>query len=271
MKNPKVEFLLLKIYVPILLIVSVSVIIPYLLITSLSPILSYLEIPGVKDNAGLLQLILKSDFLQILTFLIILRFILIRFRKKKSGILFNEGNVYLDIPYIYFFIAKILGYESISLVRIPIALQYKIILKDIFKIIIADKHDKKEESVTAMIQNENRESDEVNLVLSDTYKVEINQLPINKIDLITVCIDSKADIGNRIYNSLFVKEIQSQTHHLANEYKRVNIYSHTNTHHNKEIIESCFKKGGRGEFQAVYVYQYCPKSSKFQEQGIKVK
>jgi len=272
MKKQKVGFLLLKIYLPILLIASVSVLTPYLLTTQINSLLEFIDIPFVNDGEGLLQVIIESIFLRIIFSILIFGLILVRYRKRNSSVLFNRGNVYLDIDifYFHFALAKILGYKSISLVRMALALQYKVILKDTFETIFADKHHKEELEITAVIQNEDCVSDEVNLVLSDTYKVGVNQLPINKLGLTTVCIDSKAETGNRIYNPLFVKEIQNQTHYLSDRYKRVNIYSHTNTHHNKEIIESCFNKGGRGEFQEVYVYQYSPQFKKFNAMGVKV-
>lgn len=257
-------FLFKKVYLPLLIITCSSILIIYLLKTPASHVATSIHISFVKNTEEIIMLIKESKVFQTIVFIVITLVLLKFYRKRTSDNLFNNGDVYLDISHFHFYLAKVLGYKKISLVRIPIALQYKIIIKDIFKKNIAETHERKVKKVKVNIVNENFEEAEVNLILSDTYKVEYNQLPANKANLTMVSIDSKADkVGIRIYNPLFVEEIQHQMFRLSGKYKRINIFSHTNTHHNKEIIESCFKMGGRSQFQEVYVYQFDTKEAKF--------
>lgn len=81
---------------------------------------------------------------------IIFSVILYLWRKKvNTDKLFNTGNSYHNYPlYIYWIASKILGYGKVTLVRVPIHLQYKLIITDLFPNISVDNDvEKKEETV----------------------------------------------------------------------------------------------------------------------------
>lgn len=264
--------LLLKLYLPIFLIIALFLAILFLLGNPTIKAVRIGDIPFIKDNEGLAEWMEQSKWIFNLIAISISIAFLFGIRIFNAKRPFNKGNLYLDIKYYHLKVARIMGYNNFSLARVPIDLHYKVILNETFKNIIAEEHDTKEKSTESKTLNDKNESNEVNLVLSDTYKVELEQIPERNQSLPTVCIDSKnTKRGIRIYNPKFVEEVQKAVSEMPKKYKRVNVFSHTNTQHNKEIIEKGFLKGGRGEFQTIYVYRYDTSNEKFNDLGVKVK
>lgn len=83
-------------------------------------------------------------------------------------------------------------------------------------------------------------SDELNLILMDTYEITEDQIPLNKINLLTIIIQNGTDFGgHRFLNPEFVRMIREKTNLYSRTFKKVNIYSTTNTNHNEAIINKC--------------------------------
>lgn len=78
-------------------------------------------------------------------------------------------------------------------------------------------------------------TNEINLILEDTYPITKNLIPELKKPLRTIILkhDRKDDVS-RIYNIKFVKEICKEVRELP-EKSIVNIYSTTSPKHNYEI------------------------------------
>lgn len=202
---------------------------------------------------------LGLGFILTITVLSILR----RINKNKT---FNIGSDYFDYSMIYFVLAgrRGLGYKKITLVRVPLYLQFKLLFKDIFDYIVSDTHPQETDEpkvVTLYLENE---SDEVNLILSDTYQIHLDDLPDQKKELPTVFIERTTGFpGSRTYNSKFISVTSEQTNKYRLQYKRVNIFATTNTQHTQEIVLQCFKNGGRTGFKEVYVYEQSADDYKF--------
>jgi hypothetical protein len=178
-----------------------------------------------------------------------------RVNKEK---LFNIGNRYNNYPILIYWIAsKILGYQKVTLVRVPIFLQYKLLLADIFPNILVDSDvETKELAVVVTEKNLDQASDELNLILVDTYEISEGQIPLDKLNLPTIIIQNGHDFrGNRFFNPEFIKIIREKTNLYSGAFKQVNIFSTTNTNHNHAIISKCFKNAGRTGFKEVFVYQ----------------
>jgi len=170
---------------------------------------------------------------------------------------FNIGSGYFDYPMIYFFLAsRILGYGKITLVRVPLYLQFKLLFKDIFDCIDSDTHPEVIDEPRVVTLNSVTVSNEINLILSDTYQIHLGDLPFEKRRLPTVLIERATGFsGVRTYNQRFTAVIREQTNKYRLQYKRVNIFATTNTQHTKEIVLQCFKNGGRTGFKKIYVYE----------------
>ncbi|MED2974077.1 hypothetical protein P4361_17760 [Fictibacillus sp. B-59209] len=179
-------------------------------------------------------------------------------KRANTEKLFNTGNRYNDYPLVIYWIAgKILGYGKVTLVRVPIYLQYKLLLADIFPNIIVDSNvENKEKAVSVIEKNMEQPFNELNLILVDTYEITEDQIPLNKLNLPTVIIQNGNDFGgHRCFNPEFVKMIREKTNLYSKTFKKVNIFSTTNTNHNEAIISKSFKNGNRTGFKNIAVYQ----------------
>ncbi|MCU1808240.1 hypothetical protein NVV31_22990 [Cytobacillus firmus] len=186
--------------------------------------------------------------------------------KANTEKVFNTGDNYNNYPLIIYWIAsKILGYGKVTLVRVPIYLQYKILLADIFPNVLVDSDvENKEQEVIVIEKNVEQPFDELNLILEDTYEITEGQIPLNKINLPTVIIQNGTDFsGHRIFNPKYIRIIREKTHQYSRTYNKVNIFSTTNTNHNNAIISKCFKNGDRTGFKNVIVYQANKENYKF--------
>ena len=137
---------------------------------------------------------------------------LFKIRKYNSEKLFNTKNVYHDYPYMWYWIcAKILGYTKCNLKRVPIYLEFKLVLEDTFSeydVGTEDDYPKIEnEEIEIYKKNWNTGSQEINLILSDTYPIIESQLPARKSTLPILAIVRKRSDKSRYYSPRFVSKI----------------------------------------------------------------
>lgn len=189
-------------------------------------------------------------------------------RRTNKEKLFNTGNRYNNYSIlIYWIAAKILGYGKVTLVRVPIYLQYKLVLADFFPNTIVDSDvEKKDQVVVVTEKNMEEPSNELNLILADTYEITEDQIPLSKRSLPTVIIQNGHNFkGNRIFNTEFIKMAREKTNLYSRSFTQVNIFSTTNTNHNNAIISKCFKNADRTGFKEIVVYQATRGSFYFSE------
>jgi hypothetical protein len=73
-----------------------------------------------------------------------------------------------------------LGYKKITLVRVPLYLQFKLLFKDIFDCVVSDTHPEETDEPKVITHHIENESNEVNFILSDTYQIHLGDLPDQK-------------------------------------------------------------------------------------------
>lgn len=221
-------------------------------------ILSLFTIDTTSLDYAIKSITSNEKIISIICGIILSVFLYFRIKRANTEKLFNTGNGYHDYPLMIYWIGgKILGYGKVTLVRVPIYLQYKLLLADIFPNTIVDSDvENKEKAVNVIEKNMEQPSDEINLILMDTYKITEDQIPLTKKDLPTIIIQNGTDFGgHRFFNPEFVRMIREKTNLYSRTFKIVNIYSTTNTNHNEAIINKCFKNGNRTGFKNITVYQ----------------
>ncbi|MFE3577178.1 hypothetical protein [Lysinibacillus sp. NPDC059133] len=179
------------------------------------------------------------------------------FNIKNKESLLNTGNGYFDSSYFHYWIgSKILGYGKVTLIKVPIQLQYKLIINDTFREVLVDSNAReKEEDVEVSTLNLEVESNTINFILSDTYQTKIDEIPLEKRNLPTIIIERSSEYsGVRTFNPNFVNKIRNCSNSYSRQYKHINIFATTNTNHNKAIVEQCFKNGGRTGFERISVF-----------------
>lgn len=192
--------------------------------------------------------------------ILLLIIVLFKFiRKSNENKNLFSGNIYHDYPYIWFWIcSKILGYNSCNLILVPIAMQYKLVIRGTFEKYLIPEESFPEKDMDVVVKHDNEDAEnvnEVNLILEDTYPITENQIPESKKPLQTITIKhDRKDDASRIYNTKFIKEICKEVRALP-EKAIVNIYSTTNPRHNYEIAKQAFSLANRGNIKELYIYQ----------------
>jgi len=158
---------------------------------------------------------------------------------------FLNGDVYGDVPFIFYYLAKALGYRYISLIRKPYKVQFTIIRKDLFR--IKDHLIDEDNNVKITInKNDFKFSNnlrECNLVIADTFPIVKEQLPEIKKDLDTIIIErEKSKINDRIYSKELMCKVQECTELIQKTGAKINLYLTTNTKHTELIVKDVFMK-----------------------------
>ena len=99
-------------------------------------------------------------------------------RKYNSSFIMNQGNIYHKYPYWwYWFASRILGIKKCNLILVPIYLQYKLVINNVFQ---EYPYDEKSFPMSSsdcikVTRNPDEEIDsnipEINLILEDTYPI----------------------------------------------------------------------------------------------------
>ena len=189
-------------------------------------------------------------------FFLILAWLIIKNSNKTA--MFNKGNYYKKNIYVWYWAcSKILRYSECNLIQVPIYMQFKLVLNDTFEKYNCGEFSKKEnDTVSVNKSNFSSAIDEVNIMISDTYPLSLNQLPDIKKNLPTLLISrSNTNDFNRYDSPELVGRVVNEVRGLNNNIKKVNVYATTNPLNTKNIVSSAFKLGGRDNFNEVRVFQ----------------
>lgn len=198
------------------------------------------------------------------------------FREFNKEFIMNNSNVYHDYSFFwYWFCARILGIKKCNLILVPIYMQFKLVIEDIFNEYPLDEADFpviKDEVDSAVEKiNMDMESSEMNLILEDTYVIESRQIPFSKKNLPTIKISRNINNDHtRHFSPKFIQVISEEIRKLP-QINRINIYATTNPMNTLRIIRTTFKMADRGNVDHIFVYQQENKGIRvFCEKGYKI-
>lgn len=202
-----------------------------------------------------------------------------RMRKFNADLVMNKGNRYHCSCYCwYWFCSHILGIKKCNLILVPIYLQFKLVINDVFEEYPFDEKrfpTLSQDTVTVeeLVPAATGVNDsEINLVLEDTYPIEINQIPERKRKLFTIKISRNRpdNIGQRYYSTQFIETVQSIVRHLPDSVT-VNIFATTNPVNTRYIAQNTFQLANRGNIECLYVYQQSSVGNRnFESRGHKI-
>lgn len=200
------------------------------------------------------------------------------FREINKEFIMNNSNVYHDYPFFwYWFCARILGIKKCNLILVPIYMQFKLVIEDIFDEYPLDEDDfpvikdEADSDVKKIKINVDMELSEMNLILEDTYIIESKQIPFSKKDLPTIKISRNINNNHtRHFSPKFIQKISEEIRKLP-QINRINIYATTNPMNTLRIIRTVFKMADRGNIDHIFVYQQENKGIRvFCEKGYKI-
>ncbi len=197
-------------------------------------------------------------------------------RQWNKDFVMNNDNVYHDYPFAwYWFCGKVLGIKKCNLILVPIYMQFKLVIENIFEEYPFDEaaFPMDEGELVCIIEKKNMEADlsEINLILEDTYVIESEQIPCCKQNLPTIKISrNNGKSHTRRYSPNFINAISEEIRRLP-QVSIVNIYATTNPRNMVQIIRSTFKMADRGNVEHVFVYQQDSRGKRrFNEEGHKI-
>lgn len=202
----------------------------------------------------------------------ILAFIVWRWEKRiNKEYLFNRGNTYKNFPYWWYYVcAKFLGYSKCNLKRVPIYMQFKLVLGDTFDNYDCGNYEKKENDVIMVSRkNDSNMENEMNLIISDTYPISMEQIPVTKKRKYTIIISrDNANDTNRYDSPQLVKKVVNEMRNLPQIIDKVNVFATTNPQNTVNIVNEAFKLGERANVKCVEVFQQKRDGKrKFEEKG----
>ena len=202
-----------------------------------------------------------------------------RMRKFNADFMMNKGNRYHRSFYCwYWFCSHILGIKKCNLILVPIYLQFKLVINEVFEEYPFDEkrfptlsqEDIAVEELVPAVTGVN--NSEINIVLEDTYPIKFNQIPERKRNFFTIKISRNRpdNIGQRYYSPQFIETVQSIARNLSDSVT-VNIFATTNPVNTQYIAKNAFQLANRGNIKCLYVYQQSSIGSReFESEGHRI-
>ena len=197
------------------------------------------------------------------TFIVVALFLIYRFIRKhnEKEILKQNLDVIVWHSYIgYWFCRYALNYQTVSLTRVPIPVQFELVWKNLFKEYkymdgVTEKNDV--DNVTLKIQQNESYTQTVNLILADTYPLDEwkSKIPASLTSYSTIIINRSGERGVRYYSKDFVAKISAAVHDLPVTVTDINIFATINSAHVYHIVNEVFKTGGRDSIERIKVYE----------------
>lgn len=204
----------------------------------------------------ILYLVWNKGNVAIGIFLFVLALFIIR--KWNKNYMFNKGDAYKNYPYFWYWMcAKILGYTECNLILVPIYLQFKLVIRDTFSKYYCGELEKKQNDIVSVTKkNFSNVSDELNMIIADTYPLQENQMPRGKRLKPTIIISRDNAVDHNRYNSPeLVQKVVNEVRNLPPSIKKVNVYATTNPQNTMKIAQDAFKLGERGNLDLITVFQ----------------
>ncbi len=178
-------------------------------------------------------------------------------RKSNKEKILNRKNFYHNKPYCwYWFCSKILGYEKCNLILVPIYTQFKLVLRGTFEDYPFDEEIFPNTECNIKVKKIiNTGENNINLIIIDTYNIDLKQIPKKFRGNNTIIIKRVAKrLGERVYSKELIEHVIEEVRSLE-ENITLNIFATTNPKHTYEIARKAIALGERSNVKHVNVFQ----------------
>lgn len=212
----------------------------------------------------------------VLPFIAFFSLLLWRIKKYNSDYVMNKIPLYHDYSYLWYCIcAKVLGIKKCSLVLVPIFMQFRLITNSTFEEYpFDDSYPEIKGEPDCLISPLNKVSNcsnEVNVIIEDTYPISTIQIPITKKDLFSIKISRNDGHDKSRHYSRKLIEATINTVRDLPEDSIVNVFATTNPMNTFHIVKEAFNLGDRGNIKHLYVFQQSKGDNRmFEEKGHKI-
>lgn len=186
----------------------------------------------------------------------------VRKHNKEQILKQNLSVVVWHFYWGYWFCRYVMNYQTVSLTRVPIPVQFKLVWKGLFNSYVYDGIvEKQSERIHFKRFNDDIITTTINLVLADTYSIDWRaKLPETVLKFTTIEISRVGQPGVRIYNPDYVAKINEVIHLLPHNVTSVNVFATTNPAHVEHIVKEVFKTGGRDYIKSLRIFQQSEKT-----------
>lgn len=180
-------------------------------------------------------------------------FVIRKINKEKE---FAPTDIYGDYSiFIYYIAWLVVGYKKVNLKLKPIPLQFQLLSINYLECFDDTEYfDRDYEYKVSYKGKLSKNTRKINIVVSDTYPIEISKLPQNTINNYTILISRDGEKGIRIISKnlieLFIKEVQKSKKYC----REFNLFLSTPASTNKLIFQQVFQTGLRDKF-TINIYQ----------------
>lgn len=195
---------------------------------------------------------------------------------NRENVTMNRENVYHSYTYFwYWFSASILDIRRCNLKNVPLYMQIKLVVNDLFSEYPLDEKEYPETDGEVKIEKKNIRQGitpkEINVIIEDTYAIEHKQIPRSKSMLPTVSIYRERNGENsRHYSKKLVATVSSEIRNLPEDII-VNLFATLNPMNSLYISRGAFAMADRGNIKHLYVYQQSSKTGRrFDERRKKI-
>lgn len=160
----------------------------------------------------------------------------------------------------YWLAYHLLGVQQCQLTYVPIPMQFKIILllpfsQYLYKDGVQDiNKENRSLVVIKRIGEMNDDNNEMNLVLSDTYPIDLEKQLPKAAERKTLSISRFSNDFTRVHSRKFVASVLNEVKRLPPTVKVLHVYATLNPWNTYEIVTEVFKTGGRDNLDRLYVY-----------------
>ena len=193
-------------------------------------------------------------------------------RRLNVNSTLNRGAAYHDHYFVsYCFCRYVLGYKKCCLIRVPIYMQFKLVLAELFPEYLYTDGIHELESDIINITKSGECKDTVNLIISDTYRIDRGQLPGSVQGFASIYVGRQTMDKVRYHNEELVKSVVETVRSLPPSVVNVNVFATTNPWNTYDIAKEAFATGSRDAVERVYVFQQSTTSDRvFSAKGKRV-
>lgn len=260
-------------------IASLMAIVPIVFIFDIAgQILNLLKVTNIQlkelDVEYRISLGIGNPGLGILLFILLLLYI----RKCNKGCILKQNTKVIAWHTFagYWFCCRILNYRIISLTRVPIPVQFRLVFADLFdeyQFMDGVTELEKPDNVRVEALQDYDDPTIANVFLADTYQIEDwkSKLPSSEKLHHTIIVDRSSKERGRYYSKEYVSEIRSAICHLPNTVNRINLFATINAAHCYHITREAFMTGGSDHFNTLRVYEQNKQTWKFEREFREIK
>lgn len=262
-KIKKTIYPILKILLPLILILIISIYV--------SSFFTLSDYDGSWFKVSLSKITFNHPRRVAFILLILIQLFVVRhFNKDKE---FAPSDIYGDYYIIIYNLADwLLGYKTVNLKMKPIPLQFKLLHENRFNCVDDSEYDSKNYGYEVIYMGKcSNKTEEINIIVADTYEIDKSKLPKSKIKNYTIKFNRKGPRGVRTNSkeliNLLIKEVQKNKKYC----KKYNLFLSTPASVNKSIYSSVFQTGQRDGFELNIYQQDNENEFKFKDKPTKIK